>query len=106
MQRQQIRKAIETRTVLLVTYHGEERVVEPHILGRSRAGNLMLSGWQRSGEAPGWRNFLLEEIEALGRTAIRFRAARSDYNPADPSFGTVFCRVGAPGEEHAADAKP
>ena len=105
MLRQPIRKAIETRTLLLVTYHGEERVVEPHILGRSLAGNLMLSGWQRSGDAPGWRNFLLDEIEALSRTAIRFRTARGGYNPPDPSFEAVLCRIGETGDGPAAHAK-
>lgn len=106
MSRQPIARAIETRTLLIFTYHGEERTVEPHILGRSRTGNLMLSGWQRSGDSPGWRNYLVEEIENLTRTAIRFRGARSGYNPADPSFGAVLCRLGVAGEGNTAHARP
>ncbi|MGE0211318.1 MAG: hypothetical protein AB7S41_06460 [Parvibaculaceae bacterium] len=93
MSRRSICRAIETRTVLLVTYHGEKREVEPHIFGQSSAGNPLLSGWQRSGEAPGWRNFVVSEIEALERTVIRFKRPRDGYNPDDPSFGSIACRL-------------
>lgn len=104
MFRQPICNSIEKRTVLFLTYQDEAREVEPHILGVSRAGNLVMSGWQRSGERPGWRNFLVPEIEELNRTAIRF-AARESYNSEDSTFERVICRIEASGALRPARAE-
>ena len=93
MFRQPVKKAIETRTVLIFSYDGEEREVEPHILGVSTAGNVVVCGWQRSGELPGWRNYLLPGVTELTRTAIRFSAPHEGYNPEDSTFARITCRI-------------
>lgn len=102
MLRQPICRAIRSKTVLIFSYHDEIREVEPHILGLTRAGNLVLSGWQRSGERPGWRNFHVDEIGELTRTVIRFKTVRDGYNPDDNTFDRVICRLeGAPAGRRA-----
>lgn len=78
-------------------YREHDRLVEPHILGRTVRGKVVLSGYQVAGtteEGPlGWRNFALREIERFTVTERSFEDARADYNPHDPTFAQIRARL-------------
>ncbi len=80
-----LRTALRERRVVRFRYRGLTRWVQPHALGRLRNGRNALLGWQASGDSrstppPGWRTFLLAQIEELRVTYDRF-APRSDCDP-------------------------
>ena len=90
--------AIRARRLLRFIYDGYERVVEPHMYGISGASHEMLScflvgGWSRSEPEPGWRNYLVREMHDIHALAEPFMSPRPEFNPHDPAFRQVFCRV-------------
>jgi predicted DNA-binding transcriptional regulator YafY len=84
--------AIASKTVLSLVYHDELRELEPHILGYSTTGVVILNGWQISRDA-GWRNFHLSEIMKLDLTDKHFWRARPDYRRDDATFAEVICQI-------------
>jgi hypothetical protein len=100
--------AIEERRLIAFRYHGQERVVEPHIYGLDRHGHAALSGYQirggsESGGGLGWRMFHFAEMEELRELPRRFHRPRPGYNPDDDSFRRVYAKL--PAAERAADAQ-
>lgn len=80
-----LRQALAERRVVRFKYHGYERRVEPHALGRITEGRPALLGWQVAGGSvseppPGWRTFVLSEIESLKLMRKTF-VPRPDYRP-------------------------
>ncbi|MBA3850005.1 MAG: hypothetical protein C0502_08420 [Opitutus sp.] len=80
-----LRAALRERRVVRFRYRGLIRWVQPHALGRLRNGRNALLGWQASGASrstppPGWRTFLLAQIEDLVVTEVKF-APRPDCDP-------------------------
>ena len=93
--------AIGERALLMFGYKGTVRVVEPHLYGRNTAGHDALSawmrpGWSRTDPEGGWRMFLVEELEAISMLPDGFAGPRPEYNPDDPHFVEVYCRISAP----------
>jgi hypothetical protein len=98
--------AIGRRNLLMFGYRGTVRVVEPHLYGRTTAGNEALSAWMRPGWSRtdpdgGWRMFLLDELADLSILPEQFAGPRPDFNAADRHFIEIFCRVRAENEESA-----
>jgi hypothetical protein len=92
--------AIRTRRLLRFVYEGYERVVEPHLYGINTANHEMLSaylvgGWSRTDTSAGWRNYLVREMYDVHVLAESFTGARPEYNPDDPAFRQVHCRLEA-----------
>ena len=82
----------------MFSYGGVVRVVEPHLYGRTTAGHEALSawmrpGWSRADPEGGWRMYRLDGVEDLQVLPEGFAGPRPDFNPADPHFVDVFCRV-------------
>lgn len=91
-----IRKSIEQRQVCSIYYEGDEpggrglREIEPVALGRSKAGNMVLRGWDRTGAShtaykgeqplPSWRLFRVDKISMLKPTRENFTQAQPGYN--------------------------
>ncbi|MET0262634.1 MAG: WYL domain-containing protein [Rariglobus sp.] len=78
-------QAIRERKVIVFVYNGHERRVEPHALGRANDEKPALLAWQTAGGSrseppPGWRLFLVNEIETLSVTAKTFEKPRADYS--------------------------
>jgi hypothetical protein len=74
------------------------RVVEPHLYGVNMAGNEALSAWLRPGLSRadpegGWRMYLAEDLRRMQALPEIFRGARQGYNPNDPHFTEVYCRL-------------
>lgn len=94
-------QAIAERQLVMLTYAGVVRVVEPHLHGLTTAGHEALSAWMRPGWSRvdpegGWRMFRLDGIESVQLLPEHFPGARADFNPDDPHFLEVFCRLARP----------
>lgn len=86
--------AIANRCVVEINYDGALRMVEPHALGRTAKGDIILRGFQTGGESDtlnfGWKLFKLEKIEAC-----RLAPPRAQYNPVDSAMkGGVIAALG------------
>jgi predicted DNA-binding transcriptional regulator YafY len=91
-----IKRAIEQKQVCSIYYEGDEpggrglREIEPVALGRSKAGNMVLRGWDRTGAShtaykgeqplPSWRLFRVDKISMLKPTRENFTQAQLGYN--------------------------
>ncbi len=92
-----IRQALREQRVVSFRYHGHARRVEPHALGAVSRERPALLGWQISGGSkseppPGWRTFLLEEMEGLRLTRTKF-IPRADYRHAGGGLKTIEAEV-------------
>ena len=102
-----VQDAINRRQVITIYYDGDEpggrgiREVEPVALGKSKAGNLVMRGWDREGAShtaykgekplPGWRLFRLDKMDFIRPTQETFDTPRPNYNPnGDKSMERVF----------------
>jgi hypothetical protein len=98
MMRDLICSAIAKRRLLAFRYGGFERVVEPHLLGETRAGHDVLRAWflrgySESASRPGWRSYLLSEMSYILLLEEIFDRSRPGYNPNDKSMLQVHCRL-------------
>jgi predicted DNA-binding transcriptional regulator YafY len=91
-----VQDAINKKQVITIYYDGDEpggrgiREVEPVALGKSRAGNLVMRGWDREGAShtaykgekplPGWRLFRLDKILSLKPTGEVYNQPHPGYN--------------------------
>jgi hypothetical protein len=92
-----IRHGLRERRQLEFTYHGHPRRAEPHALGQMKDGRLALLAWQVSGGSqseppPGWRTFLVAEIDEL-RLRPEIFTARPDYRPEKTRFAQIIAEV-------------
>ena len=92
-----LRQALSERRVVQFKYHGHSRRVEPHALGRLTGGRPALLGWQVSGGSaseppPGWRTFVLADIESLKLMRPTF-VPRPDYRPETTKLKPIEAEV-------------
>ena len=86
--------AIRDRRIVLITYDGSVRKVEPHLLGYSTKGNLTLSAWQLSGgTSTGWKDFVCAKIINVVSSNEVFAGPRPDFNPRDRTMREIICRL-------------
>lgn len=111
--------AINNKDVVFIYYAGDDtvnkgyRTIEPFVLGRSKAGNLVLRAWQQAGatdrgnnptrkndEIPGWRLFRLDGITSMVKTLRKFEtdptylaSKRPKYNPQDSQMSEIIVAV-------------
>ena len=91
-----VQTAINNRNVVAIYYDGDEpggkgiREVEPVALGKSKAGNLVMRGWDREGSShtaykgeqplPRWRLFRLDKILSFKPTGEIYNEPKPGYN--------------------------
>ena len=102
-------EAIRGRRLMMYAYGGLMRVVEPHLLGTTAAGDEILSGWLRPGLSRsdpdgGWRSWRVDRISSAQLLDAHFAGARPGYNPADPRMARVACALSAAALVASADA--
>ncbi|TXC74036.1 WYL domain-containing protein [Sphingorhabdus soli] len=91
---EQIREAIEARTVIEFDYKSSRRVVEPHLVGINRKGNLTLSAFQLSGgSGVSFRAFMVDEISGLRTLDEGFDGPRPGFNPNDQTMDSVLFTI-------------
>jgi len=96
-----LREALRTRSVVTFTYKGQARTVEPHALGKASDDKPALLAWQTSGGSnteppPGWRVFIVAEIEGLAVTTEKFEKPRADYSAKGRGLKSVEVEALAP----------
>jgi hypothetical protein len=95
---EQLVQATLGHEVVAFNYGGHRRVVEPHMVALHGAGEVVLFGYQvggqsRQGELPGWRTFVVTEIDGLEDAGRKFEGARGDFNPSGQELVVVFARA-------------
>ena len=91
-----IRQSIEKKQVCTIYYTGDEpggtglREIEPVCLGYSKANNLVLRAWDKTGAShtgylgsqplPGWRLFRVDKITMYKPLRTNFEQPRPNYN--------------------------
>ncbi|HYN82969.1 MAG TPA: hypothetical protein VES88_15900 [Gemmatimonadaceae bacterium] len=96
--------AIAQRRLIEFRYNGVLRQVEPHLYGRTSKSGDVISGWlvdggnvdggnADAGYRSRWRTFVLDDLSDLKILGEHFAAPRDGFNPADPRFAMVYCRV-------------
>lgn len=91
-----VQDAVNGRKVCVIYYDGDEpggrglREIEPVALGKSKAGNLVMRGWDREGSShtaykgeqplPSWRLFRLDKILSCKPTGEVYNTPRPNYN--------------------------
>lgn len=83
--------AIKNRKIIRISYSPGERLIEPHCLGRSKDGNLLLRAYQvggasESGEHVNWKLFRLDRMSEPEDGGGNFAGPRPDYNPHDKAM--------------------
>ncbi len=87
-------KYIQSRAVISFVYKGQQRVVEPHLLGYDSDGDLTISAWQTSGgSGQGWRDFHVSKVSSISATGSVFAGARQGYNPHDSTISRIVCKL-------------
>lgn len=94
---QTITDAIRNRLVLTFTYSGITRIVEPHAVGISKAGNLILRCYQTHGGhiTPGhvWDLCEVHKMGDLRATGDTFLAPRPGYRRGDKHMTHIYAEL-------------
>jgi predicted DNA-binding transcriptional regulator YafY len=94
-----IAKAIRAKHRLEINYPPGKRVVEPHVLGRSKDGHVLLRAFQTggassSGEPVNWKLFRLDRMGSANDSGEEFAGPRPLYNPDDSAMkGGIIARL-------------
>jgi hypothetical protein len=88
--------AIKNRHAIELVYGGADsktpRLVYPHVLYRTRNGDLRVEGFQLSGPSsgplPAWRQFQLMRIQSVAVLSARFEL-EPDFDPAKYGYGII-----------------
>jgi predicted DNA-binding transcriptional regulator YafY len=91
-------QAILGHRLVTFRYQGLVRTVEPHLVGLHEAGEPLLIAYQsegpsRSGDLPGWRTFVVTEIEGLNESDRQFAGPRLEFDTAAHRMLVVFARA-------------
>ncbi|WP_084336328.1 hypothetical protein [Pseudomonas indica] len=92
-----ITNAIRNQQVLSFTYDSLPRIVEPHALGISRAGNNVLRCYQTQGRhiTPGhdWDLCEVAKMKDLQLTGNCFNGPRPGYKRGDKHMAQIFAEL-------------
>jgi hypothetical protein len=88
-------QAIATHHLVEIWYDGKIAIVEPHMLALNQRNHRCVSAWWVEGVSiygPGWREYLIDKIEAIQVLNQTFDGVRPGYNP---TGGKVFHSIAA-----------
>ncbi len=96
--RQTLCNAVDNQNVVEFRYQRKKRIVEPHKVGRTTKGNVVLSGFQAGGRGneinpPDWGLYKLSKISDLNVTNQTFAEPRPKYSRSDRRMTQIFCRL-------------
>lgn len=83
-----VKDAIEGRTNLIIDYDPGERQVEPHAVGYSASGDILIRAYQTggasaSGEHANWKLFRLDRARSIVPGGEEFAGPRPEYKRGD-----------------------
>lgn len=89
--------AITNNRLIEVTYHGDIRVVEPHVLGYRKNNELELLVWQiqnySKSATPEWRTFKLTEITNISLKSQYFNGSRQTISHINSNWSQILAKV-------------
>lgn len=90
--------AISNRNIVEFSYQNKYRKVEPHKVGKTTKGNVVLSGYQVAGHGneitpPDWGLYKLSKISRLNVSNRAFPGPRPDYSPTDQRMTQIYCQL-------------
>lgn len=93
-----IREAISKMRRIEFQYDGGKRIVEPHCVGITTAGNPAVRGYQTSGfsvsgTVPDWHMFVLEKMSGLTILSESFDCARPGYRRGDRGMESIVAEL-------------
>jgi hypothetical protein len=92
-----IRTAIANRNIIEFSYHGYDRIAEPHIYGvyngRKQILVYQIGGQSASGGLPNWRKINVDEIYSIQITPQNFYGPRSFPSGEHSSFDEILAVV-------------
>ena len=96
--RSELCNAVDNREILIFEYEGELRQVHPYKVGKSTAGNDILSGYLDSGVSksehdPYLRLYRLDKIQNLEKSGDSFNGVEREYKRTDDRMKEIYCSV-------------
>ncbi|MCI0560035.1 MAG: hypothetical protein MN733_16215 [Nitrososphaera sp.] len=92
-----IRNAIANKELIEFTYHGYQRIAEPHAYGIKNGKRQILvyqiGGLTSSGKIPDWRRINLDEISGLKVIKGQKFAGHRDKSPDHDDWETIIAAV-------------
>lgn len=92
---QEIVEAIINMKKIKFYYDGKKRIVDPHMIGKNKKNNIILSGFQTGGETSselGWKTYSCEKIEDIEILKEKFEIA-TGYNPDGKNMIEIIKRI-------------
>ena len=90
-------EAVRNRRIMVFSYKGKDRVVEPYAYGTGHHHQEIIKGYQTGGKSenplPGWGVFPISEIKDLKITKTTFSVLQSDYQKDDKTFVNIYCEL-------------
>ncbi|WP_316859597.1 hypothetical protein [uncultured Cohaesibacter sp.] len=90
-------QALNYHDVLKINYHGYDREVEVHAVGKTLRGNEIMYVYQTAGGARngnlGWKRMLLEDARFIDTISGASRAPRSGYDEEDSHIHDSVCAL-------------
>lgn len=86
-----ITNAIATQSRLSINYDPGIRIIEPHAIGYSKDGNILIRAYQTegvsaSGEHENWKLFRLDRLVVANDNGQHFNGPRPDYKKGDKAM--------------------
>ena len=94
-----IKTSIDSKKRLWIDYPPGRRLIEPHVLGFSRASSKLLRAFQvegasSSGEHENWKLFTVDKVQGIEDSGQTFNGPRPGYNPDDSAMkGGIISRL-------------
>ena len=89
--------AIEFKQLLVFSYDGLPRVIEPHAHGVSSTGKEVVRGFQTDGQssrgALGWQLWNVAKMDSLQVSESIFAKTRPGYTRGDSQMHPVHCEI-------------
>nr|WP_321457445.1 hypothetical protein [uncultured Cohaesibacter sp.] len=88
-------EALKNHDVLKINYHGYDREVEVHAVGKTLRGNELMyvyqtKGGARSGEL-GWKRMKVDDAKFIGTINGAAKTPRSDYRAEENGLHDISC---------------
>lgn len=88
-----IKICIRENIVIEVQYNEKIRIIEPHAVGESKTGSVLIRAYQRKSEdaAEGWRLFDIEKIQSILILEEKFDLRLNEgYKKTDNHFTKLY----------------
>jgi hypothetical protein len=91
-------EALSQGKCLELRYDGQTRIVEVHVVGRTKENHGIMRVWQVKGGVAGgiragWKLMRLDETSFVHMIDVKSDAPRPGYNRDDPAVHFIICRV-------------